>query len=164
MKRIKACRGRWSGTSCPAPVTVTKVSPLYTWLHPPTYNRGKKKLGDEQITMEFCKILIPPFSYCITRKEYQIPKPSVQWLHQNQVVVAISLTFPLSYHGYQFIIVGSFRASIEYRVAVTGTTESVSPLVKEIKQGQMHCIIRLKTQKSYNADQCRNIKRWPDLH
>jgi hypothetical protein len=35
---------------------------VYTWLHPPTYNRGKKKMGDEQITMEFCKIIIPPFS------------------------------------------------------------------------------------------------------
>lgn len=38
------------------------------------------------------------------------------------------LTFPLSYQGCQLTRVGSLRASIEYRVAVTGTTASVSPL------------------------------------
>lgn len=37
LKRIKACRGRCKGTSWPAPVTVTRVNPLYIWLHPPTY-------------------------------------------------------------------------------------------------------------------------------
>nr|GMD32093.1 hypothetical protein Iba_chr09bCG4960 [Ipomoea batatas]GMD38620.1 hypothetical protein Iba_chr09fCG5740 [Ipomoea batatas] len=72
LRRIKACRGRCKGTSWPAPVTVTRVNPLYIWLHPPT--------------------------------------------------------FPLSYQGYQLATVGSFNASMEYRVAVTGTTESVSPL------------------------------------
>lgn len=33
---MSACRGRCRGTSCPAPRTVTKVRPLYTWLQPPT--------------------------------------------------------------------------------------------------------------------------------
>jgi hypothetical protein len=33
---MSACLGRWRGTSCPAPRTVTRVSPSYTWLHPPT--------------------------------------------------------------------------------------------------------------------------------
>lgn len=37
LKRMNAWRGRWSGTSWPAPATVTNVSPLYIWLHPPTY-------------------------------------------------------------------------------------------------------------------------------
>lgn len=44
LKRMKACRGRWRGTSCPAPVTDTKVRPLYTWLHPPTCIVGEQFL------------------------------------------------------------------------------------------------------------------------
>lgn len=49
LKRMKAWRGRWSGTSCPAPVTVTNVSPLYTWLHPPTYVTKQESFwGDEE--------------------------------------------------------------------------------------------------------------------
>lgn len=39
-----------------------------------------------------------------------------------------TLTFPSSYQGYQLTMVGRFSASMEYRVAVTGTTASVSPL------------------------------------
>lgn len=37
-------------------------------------------------------------------------------------------TFPSTYQGYQLTRVGSLRALMEYLVAVTGTTESVSPL------------------------------------
>ena len=44
------------------------------------------------------------------------------------VYVYLLLTLPLWYHGYQLITVGSFSASMEYRVAVTGTTASASPL------------------------------------
>lgn len=47
---------------------------------------------------------------------------------ENSLHVHLWPTFLLSYQGYQLVIVGSFNASIEYRVAVKGTTESVSPL------------------------------------
>lgn len=40
---MSACLGRWRGTSCPAPRTVTKVSPLYTLLHPPTCSKQSHK-------------------------------------------------------------------------------------------------------------------------
>lgn len=36
LTNIKACLGLCNGTSCPAPVTVTNVSPSYIWLHPAT--------------------------------------------------------------------------------------------------------------------------------
>ena len=38
------------------------------------------------------------------------------------------LTFMASYQGYQLTVVGRPRASMEYLVAVKGTTASVSPL------------------------------------
>jgi len=46
--------------------------------------------------------------------------------------IKVAPTLPLSYQGYQLMMVGSFKASIEYRVAVTGTTASVSPLQPKI--------------------------------
>lgn len=33
---VRACFGLCKGTSCPAPLTVTNVSPVYSWVHPPT--------------------------------------------------------------------------------------------------------------------------------
>jgi len=48
-------------------------------------------------------------------------------------MIEVAPTLPLSYQGYQLMMVGSFKASIEYLVAVTGTTASVSPLQPKIK-------------------------------
>lgn len=101
LKRIKAWRGRCRGTSWPAPATVTNVSPLYTWLHPPTYK---------------LQYNAPQINICLNTMH--------RYSHEKVPI----FTLPWSYHGYQFVMVASFSASTEYRVAVTGTTASVSPL------------------------------------
>jgi len=53
------------------------------------------------------------------------------------LLIKVAPTLPLSYQGYQLMMVGSFKASIEYRVAVIGTTASVSPL--QPKSIKMNC-------------------------
>ena len=43
LKRMKALFGWNNGTSCPAPLTVAKVIPSYTSVHPATYDPRRKK-------------------------------------------------------------------------------------------------------------------------
>lgn len=60
--------------------------------------------------------------------------------------------FPLSYHGYQLIKVGSFRASMEYRVAVTGITASVLPLDKVVNE------IHVRVKHRANSQMAKSVR------
>jgi len=49
------------------------------------------------------------------------------------LMAEVAPTLPLSYHVYQLAMIDSFKTSIEYRVAIIGTTTSVSSLQPNIK-------------------------------
>ena len=154
LKRINAWRGRWSGTSCPAPVIVTNVSPLYTWVQPPTYITKELVLvrrwdinfpvSNQSMYMILLSITWDNLGLISYRKMLQKHKSATLSVNLIQLKVRakdcmhIQISFqvptlPWSYHGCQLVTVDSFRASMEYLVAVTGTTESVSPLPRHIK-------------------------------
>lgn len=49
-----------------------------------------------------------------------------------KILSAESSTWPFKYHGYHGVLTGRLRWLSDILVAVTGTTESVSPLYHEI--------------------------------
>lgn len=119
LKRMKDCLGACSGTSCPAPVTVRKVNPLYTWLQPPicittneslyiySWHQGimfhDRKFKEKAINIHVCW-----FGNKSVKMAMKMSLHKSFSLHQKT-----QLTFPWSYHGYQLVTVGSFNASME---------------------------------------------------
>lgn len=61
---VRACFGLWRGTSCPAPLTDTKVSPSYSCVQPPTCvdHHVLKKIGEKRNHM-WIMLKVPIFSY-----------------------------------------------------------------------------------------------------
>lgn len=91
LKSTRACLGRCRGTSCPAPLTVTSVSPLYTWVHPPTCFSSNISACDEipiinQVTMFLLlekQVLIINFEAHVIQFIIMIPYIMIQ-IYQEQ--------------------------------------------------------------------------------
>lgn len=92
-----------NGTSCPAPLTDANVSPSYTSDHPPTCRHRCTS-----------KILRYQQDDCLNSNAKRQERTQY--------------TCPAEYHGYHRILTFRPRWLIANLVAVTGTTESVSPL------------------------------------
>ena len=110
LKSWRAALGLNNGTSCPAPLTVAKVSPSYTSVQPPTFIKNRKTF------------------HIILHRDFDNSELGIFFVHVQLHFFYMKLTWFLTYHGYHGTFVLNFSCEMEYLVAVTGTTESTSPL------------------------------------
>ena len=111
--RKSACSGRCSGTSCPAPRTVTKVSPSYSMLQPPTW----------MSSWHHSHILRSKYIY----SGHGAQGDSLYLWEITQDSETLTSVGTM-YQGYQLLFTGRPRAARECLVALSGTAVSVSPL------------------------------------
>ena len=109
----RACLGLWRATSWPAPLTVTKVKPLYTWVHPPTCISTSKHIlsTHAQCTYlnsrchpSYLAIIIPGMPWCDSLKLHGIDVVP-GWCHWNhRISIPTAATLSKYLHDGEYIM------------------------------------------------------------